>query len=268
MERVLVAANALDAGGGIPIVAGMRMEVPALGHRRVGAGETWSSLALELLGDDQRFDALAMANASMPWLPPAVGQEIIVPYNLRVVASPTDSLLSIAYRYLGDRDKAWMLDRYNHRKGDPVRRGDVVLVPLVDLTLTEAGRLELTRGGTLACSEGGGAAREAQHRAAADLPQLLAELRAGRWADAVARGNRVLAYGELSSPEVAAVQKALTEAYSALDATGLAATACKAWRDADPTLVLDPIELSPKILRACLGPVTAGNHSSVEPSGG
>ena len=49
MERVLVAANGLDAGGGIPIVPGMRIEIPALGHRRVGAGETWSGLALELL---------------------------------------------------------------------------------------------------------------------------------------------------------------------------------------------------------------------------
>ena len=32
---------------------------------------------------------------------------------------------------------------------------------------------------------------------------------------------------------------------------GLAETACTAWREADPTAVLDPIELSPKILRAC-----------------
>ena len=40
MERLLVAANALDAGGGISIVPGMRLEVPAVGHHRVLAGET------------------------------------------------------------------------------------------------------------------------------------------------------------------------------------------------------------------------------------
>jgi hypothetical protein len=28
MEQLLVAANGLDAGGGIPIVPGMRLEVP------------------------------------------------------------------------------------------------------------------------------------------------------------------------------------------------------------------------------------------------
>ncbi|APR86071.1 Hypothetical protein A7982_11420 [Minicystis rosea] len=38
MEQILVAANGLDAGGGIPIVAGMRLEVPAVGHHRVSAG--------------------------------------------------------------------------------------------------------------------------------------------------------------------------------------------------------------------------------------
>src|SRR3954470_17087158 len=85
MEQVLVAANGLDAGGGIPIVPGMRLEVPALGHHRVSAGETWAGLAGELLGDPNRSDVLAMSNNSMPWLPPADGQELLVPYNLRVV---------------------------------------------------------------------------------------------------------------------------------------------------------------------------------------
>jgi hypothetical protein len=72
----------------------------------------------------------------------------------------------------------------------------------------------------------------------------------------------------LTAPETAAVQKALTEAYAALDAIGLAATACSAWREADPTLVLDPVEQSPKILRACLGPATVGSHRPVEHGGG
>jgi hypothetical protein len=49
------------------------------------------------------------------------------------------------------------------------------------------------------------------------------------------------------------VHRHLTEAYVALDATGLAETSCGAWREADPATELDPIELSPKILRACAG---------------
>ena len=51
--------------------------------------------------------------------------------------------------------------------------------------------------------------------------------------------------------EVAREARPHVEAYVALDAPGLAETACTAWREADPTAVLDPVELSPKILRAC-----------------
>jgi len=252
MEQLLVAANGLDAGGGVPIVAGMRLEVPALGHHRVSAGETWAALALDLLGDERRSDALALANASMPWLTPADGQEIVIPYNLRVVAGGNDSLLTIAYRYLGARDKAWMLDGYNHRRGEPVRAGDLVLVPLSDLALTAEGKAEAASAGALVRTESAGKARDAQRRVQAELPQLAAEVRGGRWADAVARGNRMLGYGDLARPEVAAIQRGLTEAYVALDAAGLAETACTAWREADPAATLDPVELSPKILRACV----------------
>jgi hypothetical protein len=252
MEQLLVAANGLDAGGGIPIVAGMRLEVPALGHHRATAGETWAGLAQDLLGDERRSDVLALANASMPWLAPSDGQELVVPYNLRVVVGANDSLLTIAYRYLGQRDKAWTLDRYNHRKGEGVHRGDVVLLPLTELNLTAAGKAEAAVAGALVRTEGAGKAREAQRRAEAELPQLAADVRAGRWVDAVSRGNRMLGYGDLSRPEVAAIQRALTEAYVALDAAGLAETACVAWREADPSSTLDPIDLSPKILRACV----------------
>jgi hypothetical protein len=252
MEQLLVAANGLDAGGGIPIVAGLRLEVPALGHRRVVQGETWGGLADELLGDARRGDALAMANGAMPWIPPADGQEIVVPFNLRVTAGGNDTLLTLAYRFLGDRDQAWMLDGYNHRKGEPIHRGDLVLVPLHDLGLTPEGKLEAAAAGALVRTEGAGRARDAQRHAEAELPALAGEIRAGRWVDAIARGNRLLGSGELSKPELASIERALVEAYVALDAVGLAETACGGWRSADPDVKLDPVELSPKILRVCV----------------
>lgn len=251
LEQILVAANGLDAGGGIAIVSGMRLEIPALGHHRATASETWASLAESLLGDRDRSDVLATANGSMPWLQPADGQDVVVPYNLRYVVQQGDSTLTIAYRFLGERDKAWMLDRYNHLGQKPVRRGNVVLVPLVSLPLTPEGKAEAAGASALVRAEGGGRAYEAQRRVAAELPQLASELRSGRWVNVVQRGNRLLGYGELSKPELAEIQRALTEAYAALDTGGLAETACKAWREADPAAELDPIELSPKLMRAC-----------------
>src|SRR6188474_3923544 len=49
-EKFLVDANLLAVEGGSPIVKGMRLEVPAVGHRTVKKGETWEQLASRLLG--------------------------------------------------------------------------------------------------------------------------------------------------------------------------------------------------------------------------
>jgi hypothetical protein len=267
MEQLLVAANALDAGGGVPIVAGMRLEIPSVAHHRVAAGETWTSLAETLLGHPDRSDVLALSNNAMPWLAPVEGQEIRVPYNLRYVVGAGESTLTIAYRFLGQRDKAWMLDRYNRLGGDPVRRGEVVLVPLTELELTPAGKAEAASAGALVRSEGAGRAREAQRRVEVELPQLATDIRSGRYVDAIARSNRVLGSGDLTRAQLATVHRGLVEAYVALDAQGLAETSCLLWRDADPALVLDPVELSPKILRACMNATTLGAAAPAPPLG-
>ncbi|HEU4406370.1 MAG TPA: LysM domain-containing protein [Polyangiaceae bacterium] len=252
MEKVLVAANGLDAGGGIAISPGMRLEVPALGHRRVGPGDSWGSLAFELLGGEDRSDVIAMANDSSPWLTPREGAEIVVPYNLRVTVGQADNIVTIAQRYLGSKDKAWSLARYNHlQDSNGVRRGDVLLVPLGELKLTEEGKAEAARAEGFEKSEGGGAAREAQKRADAELPALLADVRAGRYVDAVVRGAKVLGYGELARPQLGAIHRQLLEAYVALEAPGLAFASCRAWRELDPAAKLDPVYLSPKIVAAC-----------------
>ncbi len=251
LERLLVAANQLEAHGGSAIVPGMRLEVPAMQHRRVKAGESWTGLAEELLGSKHRADVLAMTNGTSPWLPPADGLEIVVPYNLRVVATPADSIVNIAYRFMGDMNKAWVLDHYNGRKGKAVQPGDVLLVPLTELPLTEEG-LATARGAAAARrSEGAGGSRDAQKRVEAELPALLADVRGGRYVDAVTRGARFLASGVLSQPQLARTQRALLEAYVALDAPGLATQACAEWLKHEPTATLDPVHLSPKILSVC-----------------
>ncbi len=257
-EQILVAANGLDNGRGIAITPGMRIEIPAVGHHHVTAGETWAAIADNLLGDQDRGDVLAVSNKAKPWIQPTEGQEIVVPYNLRYVAGAGDSILTIAYRFLGDRDKAWMLDRYNHLGNESLRRGEVVLVPLVDLELTSEGKREASAAGALVRSEGAGYARDAQRRAEVELPQLAADVHNGRYVDAVVRGNRLLGTGALSRPQLALIHQKLVEAYVALDAQGLAETSCLLWREADPAAVLDPVDLSPKIVRACTNATTLG----------
>jgi hypothetical protein len=250
-EKILVAANALDAQGGSPIVAGQRLEIPALDHYRIAAGDTWQGLAKQFLGDPERGVVLAQANDTMPWMPPAEGAEIIIPYNLRYIATQADTIVTITQKFTGEKEKAWVHDQYNHLKGQPVRRGDVILIPLTNLPLTEAGKAEAAAADASMRSQSAGAAREIQRKAESEMPLLLGDIRGGRYVDAVTRGGKLLALGELTKPQVALVQRQLTEAYAALDAPGLAAAACAGWRENDPKARLDPVMLSPKIMNAC-----------------
>jgi hypothetical protein len=252
LEVVLVGANALDVQGGAVIVPGMRLEVPAPGHRTILSGETWAALALLWLGsgDPARAELLALSNRGVPWVPPAEGQEIEIPAVITYIAGESETVNSIAARFWGDPNRGWELNPYNRREGVLVRRGEVVLVPMPNLKLTDAGKAEAKvaaeRDATVA-----GIALEQQRRADADLPQLLADVRYGRYGEAVARGNRILGGGSLTRSQLATVHRSLLEAYVAIDARAAASAACTAWRANDPTAVVDPVRVSPKIIAAC-----------------
>jgi hypothetical protein len=252
LEAVLVGANALDVQGGSVIAPGMRLEVPAPGHHTVMQGETWADLALSWLGssDGPRTELLSHANKGVPWVPPVEGQEIEIPAVITYIAGDGETVNSIAARYWGDPNRGWELNSYNRREGVIVKRGEVVLVPMPGLRLADAGRAE-ARASAERDGASGGMALEQQRKADADLPLLLADVRYGRYAEAVARGNRLLGAGALTHPQLAVVHRSLLEAYVALDASAAAANACAAWRSNEPNPVLDPVRVSPKIRAAC-----------------
>jgi hypothetical protein len=252
LETVLAGANALDSQGGSVIVAGMHLEIPAPSHHRVAAGEGWADLALTYLGDAKRADVLARANHTVPWMPPAQDLEIEIPAVLAHIAVAGETSTQLAGRYLGDANRGWELNSYNARKETPLGRGEILLVPLLDLSLSEAGKSEARQSLERAGSEGETAGLAAQRRAEAELPALAADLRATRYIEAVARGNALLGQGDLTRPLLGAIHRALLEAYVALDAQALAAEACAAWLTNDPQASLDPKWLSPKIRAVCI----------------
>jgi LysM repeat protein len=251
-ETVLVGANALDVQGGSIISAGTRLEVPAPGHHTVMQGETWAELALSWLGtaDMARTELLAHDNKGVPWVPPVEGQEIEIPAVITYIAGEADTVNTIAARFWGDPNRGWELNAYNGRQGVLVRRGEVVLVAMAGLRLTEVGRAE-ARAAAERDGASGGLALEQQRKADAELPQLLTDVRYGRYAEAVARGNRLLGGAALTHPQLAVLHRALVEAYVALDARTAAAAACAAWKSNDPAWTLDPVRTSPKIRAAC-----------------
>ena len=252
-ETAIAGANALDAHGGSAIVPGQPIEIPAPAHHRVQEGETWFGLARVFLGDNRRGETLARANSAVAWVPPVPNQEIEIPAVVAHIAADGETVAGLAQRYLGDINKAWVLDAYNFRKGDQkLLRGDVVLVPLLDLALTEEGKKEARAAAERTRTEGGGQAFEAQRRAESDIPPLLADVRAGRYVDAVSKGNKLLGSGELTKPQLASIHRALLEAYVALEAHGQAAGACAAWKtNLGAEVKLDPKTTSPKIRAAC-----------------
>lgn len=253
-EAAIAGANALDAHGGSAIIAGQPLEVPAPAHHRVKEGDTWFGLARQFLGDTRRAEILARANGAVAWVPPALNQEIEIPAIVAHISSDHDTMPGVAQRYLGDINKAWELDIYNGRDAkQKLLRGDVVLVPLVDLSLTEEGKKAARAAAERTRTEGGGHAYEAQRRAEADIPPLLADVRAGRYVDAVAKGNRLLGSGDLTRPQLTSIHRALLEAYVALEAPGLAAGACTAWKaNTGGDVRLDARSVSPKIRSACV----------------
>ncbi len=249
-ERILVAANRLDLAGGTPLIPGMHLLVPTVSYVIAVKGETWANLAQRHLGSSQRSDVLALSNGSNPWLVPEEGTKILVPYNLAVLLNSDETIVSVAQKYLGDPKKAWTLTHYNNLKKGQLERGTVVLVPLTDLELVESVRVALTDPERIALDVSA-TERRSQRKISAEIPALIADIRGGRYVDAVARGNRFMASGVLTVPQQSLVMRQLLEAYAALDASGAAAAACAEWRRLEPSARLDPTQLSPKLLAAC-----------------
>ena len=250
-ETILAGANALDVQGGSAIVPGMRIEIPAPAHHTVIAGETWSGLALAWLGDTRRADVLARLNHAVAWVDPPLGLAVEIPAVVAHIAADGDTSASIAVRYWGDSNRGWELNAFNGRKEVPLQRGEILLVWLPGLELSDSGKGEAVLSTDRERTETDTGRLDIQRRADAELPLLGEDVRMGRYVAAVARGNRVIASGPLTRPALAVVYRALVEAYAALADESAASEACVALRANDPTLHLDPVSTSPKIRSAC-----------------
>ncbi len=251
MERVLSTANALDNTRARGLTPGMLIEIPAVTFRQVHRGQTWKSLAKELLGDERRYILLAQVNGHKPWIEPELGQLIVVPYNLTWIATGEESLATLAYRFLGSTKHAYRIVQYNDLGERDLVRGEVILLPLSELSLTDEGRAAAELAAAQITEQSHGNLFDQQQASKQEAKQLGEDIRDGRYVAAVARGTRLLEAGKLTQEGRAQVHRYLLEAYVALDARGLARTSCEAWRSLSPHEKLDPLTTSPKILRVC-----------------
>lgn len=245
-ESVLAAENALEPN--VPIVPGMRLVIPTVRYHRVQAGESWAELAERYYADVRRAFVLVEANSGNSNRAPAAGQVLLVPYPLRYVSSAHDPVRQAARDFFDSSNKAIaMLRRFNALKTTRSVRGEVLLVPLSNLVLSEQGRQHAAAQGKDLGQLG--QARDKQVAAQDALPTLRQHVLEGRYVEAVALANQLLGWGELTGNQLVTVQRELGTALIALDRDDLAFEAFKSLLEQQPDVELGLGDTSPRVLK-------------------
>jgi len=246
-EAVLREANRMKGPGSNGLVQGSWLFIPMVTFYQVGNDETWKSIAAKLYGDEERATTLVEANRGNRRVEPDEGAELLVPYPLRHVVGPGETLATIASMYMPDSPLSLKrLRRFN--PGAQVERGRTVLVPLFDLRLAGEGRAEAA--GAFLRAAGGGAAKAAQDEVESALPALIEQGQKGAFAEAIALGNRLLGKNNLTTSQVVTIQKELAVAYVAVERTDLAEASFRSALALQPNLELDTVRTSPRVLEA------------------
>lgn len=247
-ESVVVAENGLATGNGSAIVVGMRLRIPWSTYHVVKAGESWADLAQRYYGDARRAFVLVEANRGATGTHPDVGAELIVPYPMRYVAMQGELVPKIAAQFYEADSGVRRLRRFNGIGANRLARGQIVLIPLDGLVLSEDGREIVQQRTGMPLT--GGELRARQAEIEERLPELRKHVEEGAFADAIALGNRLLGIGRLTGNQVVTIQRQLATAYVALDRNDLAVRAFRAALEKQPDLELDALRTSPKVLRA------------------
>lgn len=247
-EAVLVMENGLNTQGGAAIVVGLRLDIPTVSYHRVIQGETWAELAEHYYGDSHRSTALIEANGGSP-TQPDVGAEILIPYPLRHVAGQHDTLTEVAQIYYGRTEAVTTLRRFNRVRANRLQRGQIILVPLSDLVLSDEGK-RLIAEETGSAPADGSEVRALQARIDSELPVLREHVHRGRFTEAVALGNRLLGTGVLTGNQIVTINRELATAYVALNREDLAVAAFREVITRQPDVELDSVRTSPRVLQA------------------
>lgn len=246
-EAVLSEANRMKGPDMNGLVRGSWVFIPLVTFYRVSKDETWKSVATRLYGRETRAATLVEANNGNRRVEPDEGAELLVPYPLRHVVRPGETLAKIAKIYMSETPLSLKrLRRFN--AGARIERGQVVLVPLFDLRLAGEGRAEASDAFTRAA--GAGAAKEAQDEVESALPRLIQQVHKAEFAEAVSLGNRLLGANSLTSTQVVTIQKELAVAYVALERTDLAEASFRSALALQPNFELDTVRTSPRVLEA------------------
>ena len=238
-RRAAVLRDENGLGDDARMVPGMRLGIPYVQQHRVAAGDTWQRIAERYYGSAERAFVLMQANDAPADAPLVQGALVRLPYPLRHVVHSDESLASLAGRYYGDRRKASLIRAFNGGHA-MLERGQLLLIPLLDLTLSP------TRAQRLASA---GASGPPGDELALALSRLGSYVQTGRFVEAVALGNQLLEQ-PLAADQQVTVQRELATSYVALGRVDLATAAFSQALAQQPELGLDPVRTSPRVLAA------------------
>ncbi|QQR91952.1 MAG: hypothetical protein IPJ88_03330 [Myxococcales bacterium] len=247
-EKILVAANGLNSNGGSAIVVGLQLIVPYSYYHPVEHGESWTRLAERFYGDGKRANVLMASNSGSPDKQPEEGSQLLIPFAVRHIADQRDDLAKISLRYYGSKSQAASLRRFNSIPRNRLARGQIVLVPLAELTLSDQGKkyIQEQSGSDLAAGD----LRALQEKLSERLPKLREDVRRGKYIAALALGHEMLGSGALAVSQRIAVLKELATVYVALDEHDMAVKFFARALRLRPDLELDTAKTSPKVISA------------------
>jgi LysM repeat protein len=110
-----------------------RLRIPVTRDIVTQEGDTFESLAETYLGDKNRAPMLADFNELDVAETPAIGTPLTIPLQVTHVAEGTESLASIAQRFLGDSKQGDAIRRYNFLDKPTIEKGDAVVIPVLTL---------------------------------------------------------------------------------------------------------------------------------------
>jgi LysM repeat protein len=239
---ILAAVNGLDPTA--ELRAGERLRIPTAWAHTVRRTTSIEGLARQLLGDKRRWQALALTNQLGRRKRVKAGAQLVIPFIHSHTVVQGDTYPDLARRFLGAAKYAGLIASFNFATSPKPTAGMQVELPISHVRIEERRLEDLVNQRLLGVSSLG----EGEHREV--LREANALLRRGEYWGVPLRLVQLLAHDQSSDGHMAEVFKLLAIAYVAVDRGDLAVKAFQEALLRSPSLNLDPVTTSPKVIRA------------------
>ena len=245
LEIVIRAANGFVHPDDGRLTQGERIEIPEVIYHRLRKGESWATLADRYLGSPKRARFLAELNDHKEEHFPAEGTIIKVPYQVLHILASDEKLRSVTRIYYGKKRSASWLQKYNLTRKKRFRRGDAVLVPLIDVEFSEIERKKIEKARAERYTNKD---KKKQVKAIGGIRALKEQFGKGQYVEMIATGQLLLVKGGLTNAQKVGVHQFLAFAYVALGSKQIAMESFYEALKLQPDMDLSPLTTSPKIL--------------------